>query len=143
MIDFREPREARLAFRVNNTVAEIVRLEAEKRDEPISEIYRHALIEHLTRSALRVGVGGSGRMVDDLGLVHPETAGGEFKVLVENAESTLSNALAKAADAPREAGSVLELGPAYHPQVGWTTGYRQSIRAMISSIEFLAKELEK
>jgi hypothetical protein len=56
MIDLREPREARLAFRVNNTVAEMVRLEAEKRDEPISEICRHALIEHLTRSALRVGV---------------------------------------------------------------------------------------
>jgi hypothetical protein len=75
--------------------------------------------------------------------VHPETAGGEFKVLVETAESSLSNALAKAAAGLREAGSLLELGPAYHPQMGWTTGYRQSIRAMISSIEYLAKELEK
>jgi hypothetical protein len=82
-------------------------------------------------------------MADDLGPVHPETAGGEFKVLVETSESTLSNALAKAADALREAGSVLDLGPAYHPQVGWTTGYRQSIRAMISSIEYLARELGK
>jgi hypothetical protein len=81
--------------------------------------------------------------VKDLGPVHPETAGGEFKILVETAESSLSNALAKAADALREAGSALEFGPAYHPQVGWTTGYRQSIRAMISSIEYLAKELGK
>jgi hypothetical protein len=75
--------------------------------------------------------------------VHPETAGGEFKVLVETAESSLSNALAKAAAGLREAGSLLELGPSYHPQMGWTTGYRQSIRAMISSIEYLAKELGK
>ena len=57
----------------------------------------------------------------------------------ETAEITVAAALAKAADALREAGSVIDL----HPQVGWTAGYRQSIRAMISSIEYLAKELGK
>jgi hypothetical protein len=75
--------------------------------------------------------------------VHPKTPGGEFKVLVETAESTVAAALARAADALREASSVLEVAPRYHPQVGWTAGYRQSIRAMISSIEYLAKELGK
>jgi hypothetical protein len=78
-------------------------------------------------------------MADD----HPEAAGGEYKILTETAESDVSSALAKASAALRQAGSALELGPAYHPQVGWTTGYRQSIRAMISSIEYLAKELGK
>jgi hypothetical protein len=63
--------------------------------------------------------------------------------MAETAESTVSNALAKAADALREASSVLEVAPQYHPQVGWTAGYRQSIRAMISSIEYLAERLEK
>jgi hypothetical protein len=61
----------------------------------------------------------------------------------ETAESAVSNALAKAAAALREAGSVLEVAPQYHPPVGWTAGYRQSIRAMISSIEYLAERLEK
>jgi hypothetical protein len=82
-------------------------------------------------------------MADELtpvGPVHPETPGGEFKVLVE---STVAAALARAADALREASSVLEVAPRYHPQVGWTAGYRQSIRAMISSIEYLAERLEK
>jgi hypothetical protein len=51
--------------------------------------------------------------------------------------------LAKAVDGLREASSVLEVAPQYHPQVGWTAGYRQSIRAMISSIEYLAERLEK
>jgi hypothetical protein len=78
-------------------------------------------------------------MADD----HPEASGGEFKILVETAESNVSNALAKAASALREAGAALEVAPQYHPQVGWVTGYRQSIRAMISSIEYLAKELGK
>jgi hypothetical protein len=60
----------------------------------------------------------------------------------ERAESTVSDALAKAVFALREASTVLDLGPAYYPQVGWTAGYRQSIRAMISSIEYLAERLE-
>jgi hypothetical protein len=61
MIDLREPREARLAFRVHANVAELARQEAEKRDEPVSEVCRVALIEHLTRNMLRVAYPGRER----------------------------------------------------------------------------------
>jgi hypothetical protein len=59
------------------------------------------------------------------------------------ADDGVGNALARAVGALKEAATALELAPQYHPQVGWTTGYRQSIRAMISSIEYLAKEIGK
>jgi hypothetical protein len=54
MADLREARESRLAFRVHSNVAELARQEAEKRSEPVSEVCRVALIEHLTRNMLRV-----------------------------------------------------------------------------------------
>lgn len=55
----------------------------------------------------------------------------------------VANVLNRAADTLREAGADLDLGPQYRPGVGWVTGHRQAIRAMISSIEYLAKELVK
>jgi hypothetical protein len=59
------------------------------------------------------------------------------------AKNGLVNALARATDALREAKTALEVAPAYFPGIGWTAAYRQSVTAMISSIEYLAKELGK
>jgi hypothetical protein len=57
----RENRESRLAFRAHSNVAELARQEAE-RDEPVSEVCRVALIEHLTRNMLRVAYPGRERV---------------------------------------------------------------------------------
>lgn len=61
----------------------------------------------------------------------------------QKAIAALANVLNDAVEALKVAAATLERAPQYLPQVGSTGHCRSQIRAMISSIEYLAREFGK